>query len=197
MVSHSRNPIANRIFTGYPNQVAGSQETTHFGHPGSKQDDVVPFDDSLELIKNSGLTASALIEIGSDHRLADPEPLQAMLEACERTQLVDVTVYYLEMMAPSGRSVPAPRDGLTVVHAQSPTVSYYRSLYDSVGKDYYWLSRRKLSDAELAAIIHDPLNDLHVLQVDSRDNRRRSGKTSRAWISHSVNHCYQNKAIKT
>jgi hypothetical protein len=28
------------------------------------------------------LPESALVEIGTDHRLADPEPLRAMLEAC-------------------------------------------------------------------------------------------------------------------
>lgn len=49
----------------------------------SRADDVVPFDDSEELVRNSGLPASALIEVGSDHRLADPEPLRTMLEACE------------------------------------------------------------------------------------------------------------------
>jgi hypothetical protein len=48
----------------------------------SRADDVVPFADSEELIRNSGLPASALIEVGSDHRLADPEPLVAMLKAC-------------------------------------------------------------------------------------------------------------------
>ena len=49
----------------------------------SRADDVVPFADSEELIGNSGLPASALIEVGTDHRLADPEPLAAMLRACE------------------------------------------------------------------------------------------------------------------
>lgn len=48
----------------------------------SRADDVVPFADSQELVRNSGLPASALIEVGSDHRLADPEPLAAMLAAC-------------------------------------------------------------------------------------------------------------------
>jgi hypothetical protein len=48
----------------------------------SRADDVVPFGDSEELVRNSGLPASALIEVGSDHRLADPEPLEAMLRAC-------------------------------------------------------------------------------------------------------------------
>ncbi len=50
----------------------------------SKQDDVVPFENSEELIANSSLPSEALIEVGVDHRLADPEPLEKMLEACER-----------------------------------------------------------------------------------------------------------------
>jgi hypothetical protein len=45
----------------------------------SRLDDVIPFADSEELAKISGAT---LIEVGNDHRLADPEPLQAMLNAC-------------------------------------------------------------------------------------------------------------------
>jgi hypothetical protein len=48
----------------------------------SRADDVVPFADSEELVRNSGLPGSSLIEVGSDHRLADPEPLAAMLRAC-------------------------------------------------------------------------------------------------------------------
>lgn len=80
-------------------------------------------------------------------------------------QLVDVTVYYLEMLAPSQRVVPAPRDGLTVLHVQSPTVPYYRELYNAVGNAFYWLNRRKLSDEALAAIIDDPRDELHVLHV--------------------------------
>ena len=46
----------------------------------SRADDVVPFADSEELAKISG---AMLIEIGSDHRLADPESLEMMLAACE------------------------------------------------------------------------------------------------------------------
>lgn len=38
----------------------------------SRQDDVIPFADSEELVSNSGLPLEALIEIGDDHRLADP-----------------------------------------------------------------------------------------------------------------------------
>ena len=49
----------------------------------SRADDVVPFEDSVELLSKSGLPASALIEVGQDHRLADPEPLEALLRAVE------------------------------------------------------------------------------------------------------------------
>ena len=49
----------------------------------SKADDVIPYSDSQELVRNSGLPESALIEVGTDHRLADPQPLETMLQACE------------------------------------------------------------------------------------------------------------------
>jgi len=49
----------------------------------SRKDDVIPFSDSEELVAQSGLPPETLIEIGNDHRLTDPEPLKAMLEACE------------------------------------------------------------------------------------------------------------------
>ena len=48
----------------------------------SRQDDVIPFGDSEELVSNSGLPSESLIEIGRDHRLADPEPLSVMSWAC-------------------------------------------------------------------------------------------------------------------
>jgi alpha-beta hydrolase superfamily lysophospholipase len=47
----------------------------------SRADETVPFEDSEEIIKTSGLPKSALVEVGRDHRLADPEPLEAMLAA--------------------------------------------------------------------------------------------------------------------
>ena len=52
----------------------------------SQADDVIPFADSEELARAGGLPASALIEVGGDHRLADPDSLAAMLKACEETR---------------------------------------------------------------------------------------------------------------
>ena len=49
----------------------------------SRADDVIPFADSEELVAESDLASESLIEVGDDHRLADPEPLKEMLEACK------------------------------------------------------------------------------------------------------------------
>ncbi len=78
----------------------------------------------------------------------------------------DVTVYYLEMRSHARRSVPAPREGLAITHARKPTVRYYRFLYDAVGADYHWRSRMKLPDTELAALLNDPRNEVHVLSAE-------------------------------
>ena len=50
----------------------------------SEADDVIPIADSRELVRASGLPESALVVVGTDHRLADSEPLEAMLGAVER-----------------------------------------------------------------------------------------------------------------
>jgi GNAT superfamily N-acetyltransferase len=79
---------------------------------------------------------------------------------------MQVTVFYLEMVSRPDRVVPPPRDGLTVLHAREPTVRYYRFLYDAVGGPWQWLSRKKLSDEELARVLCDPRNEVHVLHAD-------------------------------
>lgn len=64
----------------------GSVQTVKLGTTilHSRADEVVVFTDSEDLVRRSGLPSSALIEVGSDHRLADLDSLQAMLRACER-----------------------------------------------------------------------------------------------------------------
>jgi alpha-beta hydrolase superfamily lysophospholipase len=50
----------------------------------SQADEVVPFADSQELLRNSGLPESALVVVGHEHRLADSESLARMVKAVER-----------------------------------------------------------------------------------------------------------------
>ena len=136
----------------------------------SQADEVIPFADSAQLRTNSRLPAAALIDVGGDHRLADAASLGNMLNACEHAvdpdRLVEVTVYHLQMLVPPAQPTPASRDPLTVLAARPPSVRYYRFLYDAVGSDYHWLSRGVLSDADLAAILDDNRNEVHVLYLD-------------------------------
>ena len=80
--------------------------------------------------------------------------------------VVDVKVFYLEMVAHCQRTLTPPREGLTVVEAKSPSVAFYRFLNKTVGKEYHWTSRDQLADADLAAIITHLLHEIHVLYVD-------------------------------
>jgi hypothetical protein len=49
----------------------------------SEADNIIPIADSRELLTRSSLPEMNLIIVGNDHRLADPEPLAAMLAAVE------------------------------------------------------------------------------------------------------------------
>lgn len=49
----------------------------------SRLDEVIPFEESEELVANSDLPSDTLIEVGSDHRLADEESLSVMHWACK------------------------------------------------------------------------------------------------------------------
>jgi GNAT superfamily N-acetyltransferase len=77
-----------------------------------------------------------------------------------------VKTTFVQMLAPGRETAKPPRDGLSIIHAKAPTLAYYRFLYDAVGRDWDWTSRNKLSDADLAAILHDARNEVHVLLVD-------------------------------
>jgi GNAT superfamily N-acetyltransferase len=76
-----------------------------------------------------------------------------------------ITVFHLQMFA-RPPVVLQPKVGVNIVHSRRPTIAWYRFLYDAVGKDWNWTSRKKLSDTALAAIIHDPHDEVHVLFVD-------------------------------
>ena len=79
---------------------------------------------------------------------------------------MQVKVTYVEMLSRPAKVITPPRDRLRVVRLECPTVAEYRRLYTAVGKDWNWLSRRKMSDENLAKIITDAANEIHVLLVD-------------------------------
>jgi ribosomal protein S18 acetylase RimI-like enzyme len=77
-----------------------------------------------------------------------------------------VAITYLEMTERPAlpQIVPAAKP-LALLRADRPTVSFYRYLYDAVGRPWIWTDRKQLSDAELEAILQDPSVDVFVLNV--------------------------------
>jgi GNAT superfamily N-acetyltransferase len=78
---------------------------------------------------------------------------------------IEITVTYLEMLAPPQRALASAPRAVLLHHAVRPAVSFYRYLYNTVGKEWLWYERRQMSDEQLRAIIHDPRIAIHVLYV--------------------------------
>jgi hypothetical protein len=63
----------------------------------SKNDETIPFDDSIELTEKSGLSKESLLQTGTDHLLADPNSLKLLLEVILSPQNevnAGLTAYY-------------------------------------------------------------------------------------------------------
>src|ERR1700749_3148428 len=81
------------------------------------------------------------------------------------TVLEDV-ITYLEMLErPAGKRVPAPLDKLALMRAEDCTVSFYRYMYDTVGRPWLWFERRLVEGSALAALFAKPTIEIFVLYV--------------------------------
>lgn len=82
-------------------------------------------------------------------------------------RFLPMTVTFLEMKSrPAVLPPPQPLGKVALLRAQDPPIHFYRYLYDTIGHDYYWVDRRRLDDAGVAAVIHHPSVELYVLYVD-------------------------------
>ncbi|SPH22807.1 hypothetical protein ASD8599_03554 [Ascidiaceihabitans donghaensis] len=80
-----------------------------------------------------------------------------------------MVVTHLEMHAKPATTQVCLPDGITLRAVPSPTLDWYRDIYRRVGADWLWFSRLELSDADLAAIIHDPKVRIFTLSVNGQD----------------------------
>lgn len=79
---------------------------------------------------------------------------------------VTTTVTYLNMETfPPGTPPPRPMLKTAILRAYDPPVSFYRYLYDVVGRDYLWAERRSWSDKELADHLASEALELYVLHI--------------------------------
>jgi GNAT superfamily N-acetyltransferase len=80
---------------------------------------------------------------------------------------VAYTVTFLEARSRPERARPHPpaTPGLLLTRAHTPPVSFFRYLYDVVGRDYEWTDMHAVSDEDIAAFVQDPSVSLMVLYL--------------------------------
>lgn len=76
------------------------------------------------------------------------------------------TVTFLEMHADPGVSVAPPATPLALLRARNMPLHFYRYLYDTVGRDYVWVNRKRFSDEALANVIHDERVEIYIPYVE-------------------------------
>ena len=81
---------------------------------------------------------------------------------------IAAVVTHLEMTAPPARRADPP-GSWTLRKVDAPTLPWYRDLFRRVGEDWLWFSRPRMTDTELAAIIHAPGVEVYALVADGRD----------------------------
>jgi GNAT superfamily N-acetyltransferase len=64
---------------------------------------------------------------------------------------------------------PDPPEAWTLRRVEAPALDWFRDLYRRVGAEWLWISRTRMPDAELAAIIHSPLMEVYALTHEGRD----------------------------
>ncbi len=77
--------------------------------------------------------------------------------------ILEVTVTYLEMRTwPDLPPPPAPKVDYRIDLVETPSVPFYRFLYNTVGEPWLWHERRKTDNTALARILDDPRLWLYV-----------------------------------
>ena len=81
---------------------------------------------------------------------------------------IAAVVTHLEMTArPAPR--PDPAGAWTLRRVEMPPLDWFRDLYRRVGEEWLWISRIRMPDAELAAIIQSPLMEIYTLAHEGCD----------------------------
>lgn len=80
---------------------------------------------------------------------------------------IETVITYLEMLRPPPFRAPIqPAHKLALLRVATPSVAFYRYLYNSVGEPWFWYERRALSDSELAAAIQAEGVEISALYAD-------------------------------
>ncbi len=79
-----------------------------------------------------------------------------------------IVVTYLELTSSDWtRRGQAPDIEIAIRREPSPSVAFYRELYDTVGRPWLWYERRLLSDIALQTLLDEPDHEVHVARHDN------------------------------
>src|SRR3954471_24601750 len=84
------------------------------------------------------------------------------------TGKITAVVTHLEMTKLPVLPSDPPSDW-TLRRVETPALDWYRDLFRRVGEEWLWISRARMADDKLAAIIHTPLVEVYALQHEGRD----------------------------
>src|SRR5215813_4617278 len=77
---------------------------------------------------------------------------------------IAAVVTSLEMLARPAMRAERSDTALTLQHVAKPDLAWFRTLFRRVGENWIWFARLQIDDAALAAIIHDPQIEVHLLR---------------------------------
>jgi len=81
---------------------------------------------------------------------------------------IAAVVTWLEMRAPAPARPEVEVPSWKLRREVRPDLAWYRDLFRRVGEDWLWFSRLMMTDAELAAILHDPRVEVYALWHEGR-----------------------------
>ena len=75
---------------------------------------------------------------------------------------IAAVVTHLEMTARAAPR-PDPAGAWSLRQVETPPLDWFRNLYRRVGEQWLWISRTRMSDAELVAIVQSPSVEVYAL----------------------------------
>ncbi|HNR33006.1 MAG TPA: GNAT family N-acetyltransferase [Candidatus Hydrogenedentes bacterium] len=76
---------------------------------------------------------------------------------------IELTTWFLDMHAPPSRpSPPRKPDGLEMVRVYETPIHFYRYLYNKISEPWVWWERKRQTDDEIRAELHDPAFEFFV-----------------------------------
>lgn len=87
----------------------------------------------------------------------------ADMDGAAQAGLYELTTWHLEMLHPPVRTAPRPKpDGLEITHVWNTTIHFYRYLYNKISEPWVWWERKRQTDDEIRAELHDPAFAFYV-----------------------------------